>query len=641
MPLAPETDLLPHQARLADTAEDAAASGDPFRQLAYFKPGTGKTLASIAVADRMRRPYAVMLPAALRQTYLRERGRFAGATPPPVHVMSYSQVGRGAAEDAAPDAVHADEAHRVAGPGVEASRAREALLRARNVLLMTGTPVRNRMEEFGPLLGVLTGAPVTEEDFKRRYVGTRYTYPGGLLGRLRGQTPLEELYVRHRDELADRLRGHVQYHAPHETPAHVTEEVVDTEMTGSQGNLYKAMWGQLPFLLRLKLRMQYPLTSAELRRAQSFLTGPRQISLSDYRYRSDGDPLAAFAGSGKLTRAMAELNKVLDADPRTKGMVYSNFVQSGLVPYAAALRHAGVPHVMFHGGMTAAERRQAVDDFNAGRARVALVGPAGSEGISLRGAQLAQILDEHWHPVRTQQAIHRVLRHDSHDHLPEELRQVKVQRFRATVPPGPIARLFRPLGLRGAYAEPGVDSALANMSTTKEHGTKPLLDLLKEVGASKQSMSPGSVSPSGEEANLTGGRPMAEKTIGPHVVSIDRPRGFRKVFPTPAGPVERTYPVDYGYVKGMVNPDDGEEADVFVGSGGPHHGRFMKGKNLDGGWSPDERKWYHGLTDAELAAVRDLFESQSKGLIRDFTPMTEDAFVRDLTGLVAPNRPSI
>lgn len=99
---------------------------------------------------------------------------------------------------------------------------------------------------------------------------------------------------------------------------------------------------------------------------------------------------------------------------------------------------------------------------------------------------------------------------------------------------------------------------------------------------------------------------------------IDRPKGFEKVFPTPDGPVTRKYPVDYGYLLGLKNPEDGEEPDVFFGSGGPLFGRFMKGQNLDGTWKPDETKWYHGCTAEELAAVKELFTSQSPGLLQDF-----------------------
>jgi inorganic pyrophosphatase len=92
---------------------------------------------------------------------------------------------------------------------------------------------------------------------------------------------------------------------------------------------------------------------------------------------------------------------------------------------------------------------------------------------------------------------------------------------------------------------------------------------------------------------------------------IDRPKGFKKTFNTSKGPLEMTYPMDYGYFSGVVNPQDNEDADVFVGSGGPHHGRFMKGKrDKDNKMIEDEHKWYSGLTPEELTSLQTWWNSQ-------------------------------
>jgi hypothetical protein len=118
-----------------------------------------------------------------------------------------------------------------------------------------------------------------------------------------------------------------------------------------------------------------------------------------------------------------------------------------------------------------------------------------------------------------------------------------------------------------------------------------------------------------------------QAAIGGHKITIDRPTGFKKMFPTQQGDVEKEYPVDYGYFNEFINPDDNEGLDVFTGQGGPHYGRFMKGTDLSGKWQPDERKWYAGLTDEQLAAVKDLFQSQHPDLIQDFASFDdEDAF---------------
>lgn len=118
-------------------------------------------------------------------------------------------------------------------------------------------------------------------------------------------------------------------------------------------------------------------------------------------------------------------------------------------------------------------------------------------------------------------------------------------------------------------------------------------------------------------------------------ITIDRPKGFEKVFPTPAGPVKKQYPVDYGYFEGFTNPDDGEGADVFVGDGSLN-GRFMKGKNLSGSWEPDERKWFMNLTPDQLSAVKEMFTSQSPDLLRDEIQFADqDELARDLASLQA------
>jgi hypothetical protein len=103
-------------------------------------------------------------------------------------------------------------------------------------------------------------------------------------------------------------------------------------------------------------------------------------------------------------------------------------------------------------------------------------------------------------------------------------------------------------------------------------------------------------------------------------IVIDRPKGFKKTFHTQSGKKEMTYPIDYGYFKGHINPEDKEGLDVFVGSGGPHYGKFMKGKFKDKQWAPDEHKYYHGLTHPEFKSLTDWYNNEhDPGLTRDWT----------------------
>lgn len=116
----------------------------------------------------------------------------------------------------------------------------------------------------------------------------------------------------------------------------------------------------------------------------------------------------------------------------------------------------------------------------------------------------------------------------------------------------------------------------------------------------------------------------------PDGIEIDRPKGYRKTFGTPDGPKKVTYPTDYGFFVGVNNPDDDEEADVFVGTG-DLYGRFQKGDNLSGTWKPDERKWYWGLTQEELDAVKAMYDHPASNLLRDWVTFdSPEALKEDL-----------
>ena len=126
------------------------------------------------------------------------------------------------------------------------------------------------------------------------------------------------------------------------------------------------------------------------------------------------------------------------------------------------------------------------------------------------------------------------------------------------------------------------------------------------------------------KANLKREKKAADPITGDGFnVTIDRPKGFKKTFHTKAGPKELEYPLDYGYFPGTVNPEDNEDADVFMGTGGPLHGRFMKGKpGPDGAMVPDERKWYAGLQQAEYETLKNWWETQhDTGLTWDWTDL--------------------
>lgn len=466
--------LQPHQQRVADRV-----SGDDPRLLLYHGLGTGKSLAAIAAAEAVKARqgggYAVVAPASLRDNFGKEIGKFTSSRPA---VLSYTGLGMGKPLPADTRTLILDEAHRVRNPeGQAAIAAQQAAAKAEALILLTGSPIVNSPGDLAPLLSMLKQEQVSPESFEDRYIEYEKVNPG-FINRLRGVRPGEIQLLKNRADLKQYLRGHIDYQ-PSRAPEGVTvnEQVIRVPMSEEQLIVQQALRKRAPPGSVWKLDKDFPLSRTELAKLNSFLTGMRQASLSVRSFSDESDAATAFAHSGKLQSAMAKLRHELDKDPRKKALIYSNFIESGLVPYAAGLDTNKIPHAVFHGGVSEAGRRQAIADYNAGKVRALLLGPAGAEGISTKGTSLIQILDPHWNESRGQQAQGRGLRFDSHNDLPEELKNVLVQRFISkSVEPSRLRSLF------GARRERTGDEMLEQLAATKEDINNKFRQVLREVG---------------------------------------------------------------------------------------------------------------------------------------------------------------
>jgi hypothetical protein len=465
--------IQPQQRRVADRAN----AYDP-RLLVYHGLGSGKTRASIAAAEQGGGPYAAVVPAALRNNFRGEIGKWTDRGTPS-SVLSYTQAGLGRQPAPDPATLILDEAHRLRNPDSAATQAVKGMAaRARRVLMLSGTPIVNRPNDLAVPLSILTGEDIGPKEFDRRFVGQKEVSPG-LMGWFHGVRPVKVPAIQHEQELEDLLRGHVDYH-PSRTPegVHTNEERVVVDMSPQQKDFYRLMWNRLPFLTRWKMRNDYPMTAAELKNLQSFMTGPRQAALSLYPFQGKKDPHRAFLESAKLQAAFGNMQKTLASDPRAKVLAYSNFIDAGLTPYEAALKAHRVPYSILHGKLNDAERRAQLAAYNSGRSRVLLLGPSAAEGISAQGTQLIQLLDPHWNEARMGQARGRGLRFDSHEGLPENLRNVKIQRYIARMPePGFLGRLF------GGARRPSADEFLEAQSRRKEELNDQFRDVLRRVGS--------------------------------------------------------------------------------------------------------------------------------------------------------------
>jgi len=474
--LLPDIQLQPHQERVKKKFEEE----NP-RMLLYHGLGSGKSLSAIAAAEAAKAntggEYGIIVPASLRGNFQKELEKFTQKSSP--EVMSYTGIGLGKKFKQQPDTIVMDEAHRIRNPAsASAHAARDAAYNANRLLLLTGSPITNSPSDLANLMSLLRRQPISPQEFEKRYIGSKKVYPG-IFNYLRGITPGQQAVIKNEGELRNMLRGHVDYQ-PSKTPegVNVNEETIRAPLTPAQQKIQKALRTKIPPSFLWKLDSEFPLNKDELSRLNSFLTGLRQNSVSTASFRKDGDPLKAFQQSGKLQLAMKKLREVVDSDDRKKAIIYSNHIGAGLEPYAAALAANNIPYGMFHGGVPTRQRQQYLKDYNEGKLKALLIGPAGAEGLSTKGTNLIQILDPHWHESRTQQARGRGLRFDSHDDLPEELKNVHVQRFISeSQDPSFLGKLM------GYRRERTGDEILERLSREKEKFNERFRQLLREVGS--------------------------------------------------------------------------------------------------------------------------------------------------------------
>ena len=114
--------------------------------------------------------------------------------------------------------------------------------------------------------------------------------------------------------------------------------------------------------------------------------------------------------------------------------------------------------------------------------RSALLGPAGTEGLSFKGTKLVQLLDPHWNTTRGKQSEGRALRFDSHEHLPPKDRKVLIERYIARSAPGRLRSFLRNVGL-GAEPSPATDDYLIDAANRKQELNEKFLNLLKDIGS--------------------------------------------------------------------------------------------------------------------------------------------------------------
>jgi hypothetical protein len=466
-----DTALLPHQQRVVDKIQNQPGI------LVYHLPGKGKSLSALSSLKKINKPSTVITPAALKSNFLQEQDKHLD-TKLPMDMDTLENVARKQTGKKNPVLV-VDEAHRARTPGSKTLSALKNISSdAEKTMLLTGTPMVNGPSDIAPLINIVSKEkllPEAKDEFEKKYVYNKKINPS-FLQRLKGIKPGEKQVInKHEVENLRNIFNKWVDYEPGSTEGFPTVEEQDIEvpMSKKQLAIYDSLMGTAPPWLAAKVRSNLPPNKQEAISLNKYLSGARQVGNTPRGFTTEE------VDSPKIQRAYEELKKILDVDSQNKGVVYSNFLESGLSPYGDLLKKENIPYGEISGRVPQATRDQYVKDYNEGKLRALLLSPAAQQGLNLKGSTLMQLLDPAWNEPSLDQAKARAIRYQSHEHLPEEKRKVLVQKFLATRPKSLLQRM----GVTDK--EYAVDEYLRNLSRNKAELVGQFEDLMRPQGTHK------------------------------------------------------------------------------------------------------------------------------------------------------------
>ena len=402
--------LQPHQQKAVDKAL-------LHNLLLAHSTGSGKTLTSIAIADRLGVPATVLTPASLVDNYVKEIANFK-RNGPPIEVLSLPTAQLRKYQIPKGNTLIIDEAHSIRNPNSKRFKyVQEQANNADRVFGLTGTPAYNTLENWAPLLNIVSKKdlfPTNPDEFRKRYTK-------------RDEIDPSKIVLQNRDELKQLLSSYVDvFDKDIEKPERI-DEIISVPMSKYQQHIYDFVAGKEDASWEKYLKKRLPEEKQDSEGLNAYLSGVRQVANTAQGFNTNSSGL-----SPKLQEALRQIRKHLKENPELRAFVYSNYLNSGVAPLAKALDRYGISNAIFHGDLSKRKKKKLVDLYNKGKLHVLLGTGSASEGLDLKKTNLLQILEPHFNNARIEQVIGRGIRYKSHEGLPKDQQKVIVQQFEST-----------------------------------------------------------------------------------------------------------------------------------------------------------------------------------------------------------------
>lgn len=378
--------------------------------------GLGKTIeAGLALSELRLRGLAsrvlVLAPAGLVGQWREElerkfalpsvvatAGQFSvpsGDGPHPVVVASLAAARRdplrGELAEPGWDLVVADEAHRLKNPRSASARLARSL-RARYMLLLTATPVENRLADLFQLVSLVRpGSLGSASQFRARHGGGGDGRPVRDVATL--QLAMRDVMVRHR-------RSELELMLPRRLA-----ETVRVAQGGDEAELYRLVSARV----REQARGASSARALALRSIQR-LAGSSPRALAPSLAKVGWEDLAARAdavGAGGKAAALVEI--LSRHRPRGEKVVVFTAFRRTLALLGDLVAEHGFEAAVYHGGLARAHKDAPIASFR-GSTPILLSTEAAGEGRNLQFCHVMVNFDLPWNPMQIEQRLGRIHR---------------------------------------------------------------------------------------------------------------------------------------------------------------------------------------------------------------------------------------
>lgn len=288
-----------------------------------------------------------------------------------------------------------DEAHRLRNVSKLTSILISECFNAEKLILLTGTLFYNGLSDLSVLVNMIKKAdilPETSKEFKFFYYDETYSTPTNI------------------QDFMDKITNTISYYKKTPDSNYPTTKTIikKVDMNNAQITEYRFY---IKKILSLDNIQHIDYSVLDKKKVNNFLSVTRQLS-NTVNNSSDSPKIQEI------------FNYIMSNEK--PAVVYSNFLNNGVLPLSLLLSKANIKYGIYHGEQTEEKRNKIIDNYNNKLIDVLLITTAGSESLDLKNTRQIHIMELHWNESKINQIIGRAIRYKSHEDLKVSDRTVTI-----------------------------------------------------------------------------------------------------------------------------------------------------------------------------------------------------------------------